>query len=530
MQIEPGPVRKRRILLVPEVGVRTRRRPRGVIFGSFVCVCLAMAPFFARAAQSPEVDPGVDEFGYGRVLSSSTRGGIQSVELDYDVYRRSVEPRLADLRVFDESGRPLPYAIRRRPARVESDRVVHEHAPPLFRLASLELGTSDRSRLSAAPGHSGETGPATGATGPEPRLPTYRLEAEVTDAGAVVRIDPTLPIDVRASNVAAWLIDTRALEQAVVGIDLRFEETEEDLLLRVRVERSDDLASWRSVGSDHVVARLAQEGHRIERTTIELEPIRAKYLRLRPLGSDGTPALRSVQVRTVSHVAPERIPAERHIVEGRFDPAAPNRVSFDLGATLPIDSIRVLLGDSASLVEGRIEAAQEPDGPWTRGPDRIFYDYEQDGVRIRSRSIDWDARRVRYLRLVTSSRGGGLTGTAPRVEVAWRPERLFYLDRGTGRALLAVGRWGAQDAGFGLKALLRGKSRQDVRELTLAGATATLGPERVLAGPRAVDPERAIPIRTIGLWGLLIAIVGLVLGLGLRLVKSQPSETRPDES
>ena len=107
-----------------------------------------------------------DDFAFGRALVVERRGSLQSVLLDYDVYRRSVEASLADLRVFDASGKPVPYAIRRR---LPGTRAQAElHPLPVFQ---LELGSSA----------AGETGQGIAVDG-------YRIDAELSDSGAILRV------------------------------------------------------------------------------------------------------------------------------------------------------------------------------------------------------------------------------------------------------------------------------------------------------------------------------------------------------
>ncbi len=146
------------------------RLPRdGGWLSSRLLVLLCAIGLTALASAEPEPEPERlerDDFAFGRALMAERPGLLQSVLLDYDVYRRSVEPGLADLRIFDPSGKPLPYAIRRR---LPSTKAQAEFHPlPVFQ---LELGSS-----------------AADDTGEGIAVDGYRIDAELSASGAILSV------------------------------------------------------------------------------------------------------------------------------------------------------------------------------------------------------------------------------------------------------------------------------------------------------------------------------------------------------
>ncbi|HEB90633.1 MAG TPA: DUF3999 domain-containing protein [Deltaproteobacteria bacterium] len=436
----------------------------------------------------------LEDFAVGREILMDEVGPLQSVFLDYAVYRRSVEPGLADLRVFDEHGKPLPYAIRRRLPAAASE--AREPVPlPIFRLDGPKGSLS------------GDGMPSTGA---------YRIDAELSASGAIVRVRPSAEVDPSGGGggVQAWLLDASGIGGAIVGLEFELGGGGGDFVTRLRLESSSDLARFEPVAADLALARLEQEGHRIERNAFSIPATRARYLRIVPTGPGPLPDLKGVRAR----LAPKQgeAPLFRETIEGRPDPGDQGIVRFDLGATPPIDTLRVLLSEPDSIVEGRLESASDPDGPWRLRQHGVFYFLERDGP-IRNSSVRGGGSPDRYFRLVTSSKGGGLRGDPPRLEVVWQPEQLLFLERGPGVARLGIGRLGASDGAFPARELLRMGQGSDHDP---TGPTARLGAESVLAGDRAVEPEPPpLPWKTWGLWALLLASVGVVLVLTLRLMK-----------
>jgi hypothetical protein len=468
-------------------------------------VVLLSVPVMLRAipTSATEEPPPftLGDFAIGRKLIAEESTPLQFVFLDFDVYRRSVEPRLEDLRVFDALGEPVPYAIRRR---LPEEASISPSLPvPIFRLDP----SADRS-----------SGPS-GFEGGD-----YRIDAELSPSGAVVSIHrdgqpsskrpPRTPS--QATEAIGWLLDTSAFERSVSRLDLDLSDAADDFVRRLRLERSDDLSQWRIVDAKIAVARLEHEGHRIERTSFEIPETRARYLRLTPI--DGPLPFELAAVRatlTPGKSQPRRVEVR---LEGRADPENPDVIHFDLEGLPPIETVQVLLLGMNTIVEGTLESADRPEGPWRVRERGVFYLFDREGVLCNPR-VTWKGSGDRYLRFVVSSRGGGLRNRTPQLEIAWEPEQLLYLDRAGGESTLAVGRAGAVDGSFAARDLLR-MSGLSSRDLTRA--TAHLGPEFTLAGDSVLEVATPLPWRTMGLWALLLMIVGIVLGLSFRLMRSAP--------
>ena len=448
-------------------------------------------------------DPSLEDFSVGRSLIVAQPGLLQSVLLDFDVYRRSVEPGLADLRVFDGQGEPTPYAIRRRlPGTMEAPVT---QSVPIFRLDSEPGGSRAIVGAHTAGG--------------------YRIDAEISESGAILSIrgsDREVGLAKEAVAPSTWLLDTSGLTRPIVHLDFVLAESEVDFVSRLRLESSDDLSSFRAVNADLALARLDQAGHHIERMSFAIPATRARYLRLSPTGAGLPVEIREVRVRLSGKTSIRR--HFRKLLEGRWDPNEPGVVLFDLEASPPIETIRVLLGQQNSIVEGQLESAPRPDGPWRSRQSGVFYFYDRGGA-LRNPATSWNGSRDRYLRLVTSTRGGGLKGhPLPTLEVVWQPEQLLYLERseaGPGGSTLAVGRVDTLDGSFPASDLLRmGRSAaNDPDQITVR-----LGPERILAGDAALErskpPPPPTPWRTYGLWALLLSIVAVVLGMSFRLMQN----------
>ena len=78
------------------------------------------------------------DFAYGREVELRTSGPLQTLLLDLPIYRGTVEPRLADLRVFNAAGEAVPHAIR---SLAQPESRLDDFAElPLFRLPEIDEG------------------------------------------------------------------------------------------------------------------------------------------------------------------------------------------------------------------------------------------------------------------------------------------------------------------------------------------------------------------------------------------------------
>lgn len=464
-----------------------------------LCACatflalLGPSPLRGAVEPDPSDDLGLDDFAVGRPLVGERAGGVHSVLLDYGVYRRSVEPGLADLRVFDAEGRPVPYAIRRPVRSTQSSSQWVE--VPIFPLDSPTSGE--------------------GAAGVAPAAGEYRIDAELSASGAILSIHRDAPQDNAPGGPDAWLLDASAVRGRVVGLRFEIEPGEENMIRPVRLESSEDLSSFKDVGAEVVLARLAHDGHRIERSTFDIPATGARYLRVSSTerGSAARPV--AVKVRRAGSTSPP--PVERLEVAGRYDAEDPTVVRYVIDARLPVESVQVRLRERDSIVEGRLESAASAEGPWRLQQSSIFYYFERAG-ELRNAPLSPRPSTHRYWRFVTSKRGGGLRGDPPPLEIEWRPEELLFVARGSPVSTLAIGRAGASDGSFAAKDLLRS---QGLRSKGARLPAARLGAERELAGSAVLEaPPPPVPWRTYGLWALLLASVAVVLGLGVALLRS----------
>jgi hypothetical protein len=469
------------------------------------CIALAfawlvIAPAAARA-DGPALAPS--DFAWGRAIESSRSDPLQTLLLDLAVYRGSVEPELADLRVWNGAGEAVPHAIRALYDETEAQGAQLE--VPLFGVpagsALAERTAGDRASVRARD-----------------------VAIEIASDGAIVRVGPESQSDANASALpSAYLVDLSQLERPIVALDVALAPEPAQFALALRVEASDDLVHFTPLAARAALARLDQAGHRIERSRVELPAVQRRYLLLTSASAQSLPiALTGVRARLAPVIEPP--PRQRERITGTRDATArPERAVFvfDLGGPVPVDRVQVDFPVANTVVEADLFSAPSADGPWQHHFDGVLYSLERPDGALRNAELETPPIRRRYFRLAIDEKGGGLGGGAPALEVAWLPEQLVFVARGAGPFALGYGRARAPAARFDAATLIRSALPPGADpQRDLPRATATLGPERAVGDPAVLVAHREpVAPRTIALWAVLVASVAFVLGLSLRLLR-----------
>jgi hypothetical protein len=472
---------------------------RGLV--ALVWILALTLPARAPARGEPVAEPLTSaDFAHGRSVQLQGSSALHTVLLPIEVYRGSVEPHLADLRVFNAAGEAVPHALRR----LGSPEPQQDITPPLplFRLPEEGRDTD--------PGAGGAETFWRGKSG-------YRVDARISEREGTIHLESiTAPPGAApaTAETRGYLIDTSSLDRAVAGLELELADTAESFVVAARVHGTDDLVHFSQLVGRAAIARLDQAGHRLEKSRIELRPARHRYLKLTWLDERLPVDVVTVRARLAAGAPPLRRYHEKlagHSIEGE-----PHAFRFQVGGEVPIDRLQVDLPRPNTVVEARLYSGDTPQGPWVSHFDGLLYEL-QYASPLRNPEISWPVTRQLWFKLVVSSKAGGLGAQPPVLDAAWRPEQLLFVSRGQPPFTLSYGRAGASASAFDFGALLA-ITRTRTDDLPLEDAT--LGTQRVFADPSVLEPPAPeLPSRTIALWAALLVSVALVVGMSIRLIR-----------
>jgi len=446
---------------------------------SLLCCALALA-------DSP------DDFAFGMLLQSDGPQALVRIDLPAAVHTGVRRPDLGDLRVFNAAGEAVPHALLPQPPAARA-------RPALLPLPHFALR--------------GEA--AAGVEGVEVRI-------ERQGGRAVVRMDGRAPVPARAT-LLGYLVDASAVEQPLQGFSLELSPAVEELVTRVRVEASDDLARWTTLVSEAPVLRLAAGGQRLEQLRIEFAPRRAKYFRLS--WAAAAPALPLLALAGEPAAAVLEAPRQWQQVAGSAVQEQPGSYRFDLGGQFPADRLRLLLPQPNSVAAVELLSRSRAGDAWRRVTTATVYRLGAAGQEVVNPDLAIAVNSDRHWLLRVDQRGGGLGSGVPELAAGWLPQGLIFAARGPAPFQLAFGSSSARPGAYPITTLVPGYRMTDDGQ-PVADAAAAAGLEigrattaavHLLAGERATRP--ATDWRRWGLWASLLAGVALLGWMAWRLVR-----------
>jgi hypothetical protein len=405
---------------------------------------------------------------------------LHVMELPFEAYRDSRKD-LADIRIFNAAGDPVPFAWAPDPGPMTEPAVPVDL--PIFPVRTVPL---------AGQAHAEVTVRAADGT-----------LVSIRGLGKGKALTPGT-----APRAAAWLLDATKTTEPVKSIAFDWQAAPGSELVTVRVEASDDLKSWSQVGTAPLV-RLGSGDRTLLQPRVEFPARKVKYLRV----TADQPAFEPTAVR--AEYVPRGKPPARLVktVEGARS-EKPDEIVFDLGSRLPVEALRLLPQQDNAVMVGNLHARNEAAEPWRPMLSATFYRLQREGVESVPPPREIGRRAARYwmVRLAPGSSQGPL----PRLEVHWAPTRVVFVKQGEGPFHLAFGNEQAAATALPIESVMpeykRGK--EDLLPVAKVGA--------VKAGPPPSRWEKLIgtmDARRVTLWSVLVLGVVALGFMAWRLSK-----------
>lgn len=432
------------------------------------------------AAPALPSDPGPKDFAYTLPLAITPGSALYAFRVPAAVHARSVQPGLADVRVFNGDGQPVPHALR----------------PPGAAPASAPMGKP----LPLFP---------LKAAGPQ--APSDSLELRIDRSGALVRVKP-------AATAAApvpdrYVIDASRFEGDIAFLVIGLEKAEGEVFARVDVHASDDLRQWRPVTRGAPLVQMHFNGADLRELRIPIEGPRGRYLSLDAAGSD-----LPMRITRVEAVAPEGAgtrPRESVPISGSKGDRDGEYVYTTRG-TYPADRVYVEPAADNTVMPFELDGRDSPSDPWMPVAHGTAYRLLHQGVKLESASFAVAGRWHRTYRLRFTS--APAPASAPVLRFEWTPAEIVFAAQGRPPFALAFGLAGAGDAALPLATLVPGLgTKSEVKP-----GPAIAGHESASAGDAATEARP--DYRKWGVWGAMVLGALVVGGMALSLLRQRPQE------
>jgi hypothetical protein len=416
--------------------------------------------------------PKLEDFA-GTLTLTGAPGGLLALELPEAVYQGLERPDRGDIRVFDETGRTLPFVIRRAPGSTINP---PPEAVPFFRW--------EQENGAALPGGTDIT-----------------ISAE----GTVLSIKSGgLP----SSAPPAWLLDLSGLSYTPATLHITLGGEGDLYHTGVRVYSSTDLARWREFEKRQTLAWFG--GDMAGRESLELPAGDNRYLLLK-FDKPGLPP------RTISAVfEPVEIPpmTREKTIAGTWQGNDKRIAAYATGGFYPLSAIDFPLQEADSI-EVRVKNRFTPEEDWSFVTRTTLFRIPGGGETRTSKALDIESSAP-YWELEAA--GEPAFSRLPDCTIRWAVYELVFLGRGAGPWTLA---WGNRDygppgeGGLNLAEFSGGPEIETARPL---------GEAAYRPRPQAGKPRFGGNWGHVLLWAILILAVVFLSGLALYIARSMKKE------
>jgi hypothetical protein len=459
------------------------------------CAALLAAPWPAPAGGAAPDTPAA--YAWSLPVTVADDNGVHGLRLPSAVYLHAQSAGLADMRLFDRRGLPVPYALRQPPTDTYTDaRELPLRIFPLYRQPGapasvalqgdfkLELRTDSDGRLLSVTSGGPAPRAATPAQGPE-------VETLVLDLG----------------------VPARAIPPTVTALRFAPPAGKATYAAQVWLEASDDLRYWRPLGTADLQWLAATDGAILACDVLAFEPSQFRYARL--TWRSGTPAL-FAGITALSVNQRQTAPAMDNVLLAPAPGRVPGDLVYTAGIGIPVERAGMqfttpnavyaaMLGSYRDIApapalaapqqqrrhhhhfrehlhrhhrqrydDGPMQSSAPPQDPFVPIASATFYDITQDGKRRRSGGLPLSSTQLAQwvVRPYSPQSAAMPLSQAPKLQLSWTPATLLFLANGNGPYTLAFGRAGATGMEHDLGHIAPGYSEKELRALPQAEAGA----------------------------------------------------------
>lgn len=444
---------------------------------------LALLLLVAPLAVAQE-QPG--DFRYTAPIALDAGGSHYRVALPVQAYRAAARRDLGDVRIFNASGEPVPYAFLRQ---------------------ELPQVPATLQRVRFFPLYGDEAKGLDGTT----------VTVARNAGGTVVSVSVNERPSPARRRLLGYLLDPGELKSAKDALSLEW-DSKDGFTAQARVEGSDDLKQWHTITANAPILSLQHAGASFERSRIELRGAGGRYLRLSLSGVPASFRLREVRLELrpdVSHPTRDWLTLQgtRTKTDGEW--------LFDAAGHFPVDRLRLRLPELNSVAQVQLHTRERVDDNWRYVTSSIAYRLAGEGGDVTNSDFTVPPNADRYWLLKVDQKGGGFGAGEVKLEIGWLPHELVFAARGAAPFTLAFGNDKSKPGALPVAAVMP-KDAVVVRPATL-GAIAGLAETQPSPFTEPLRFAKALAesrdIRRWALWAALIAGVLLLAWMAFRLLR-----------
>jgi hypothetical protein len=450
----------------------------------------------AAAAASPADRPG--DYAYAIPVTESGSQAVVQLLLPRTVYLEARSADLRDLRLFDASGTPLPFAL----------------------LEQVRQAQENRSTAAAT------VFPVRAPAGAAPRLPDG-LQIRTDENGAVISVTApaarsggdvldSLILDLQRTGAAANTNETRRVDAFAFTLPPGLNSYN----ARIALDASNDLQRWEALAETTLSWLVNSQGSSVRKDRIAFAPRSFRFARIRWL--EGTPI--EFSAINAQFVVKQQASEQWDSVVLQASPGTAGQdIVYDAPIAVPAESLGLELHGHNVVLPALVglyrKTAGRGSGSTTSVDLRVvanttFFQLTQNGQRRVSGDID--------IALTNASqwvvRPQVKVSDRPGLRLRWKPASMIFI-AGKGPYTLAFGRAGTQSSQVPVSQVAPGFSMPELAMLEQAKAGDPVRQNNAQAGRggQAGELDDVMQDRSIWLWTLLVCGVAALGAMAWKL-------------
>ena len=471
-----------------------------------LCTCLIAGSALAATPAPPERP---QDYRWSIALTPQPGAGLSRISVPTDVYLHARSASLADVRLFDSTGKPLAFALTAPPAQSRTQR--DTLAMRIFPVTGKNIGYYELDNVDIRTGNDGRLLSVTARGGSTPGA-APGLQGLILDAGPPAK-------------------DSR-----IGALHFTLPPGTDNYNAQVLLEVSDDLKQWDAIATTTLNWLRNSDTQTLANDRIEFAPRAFRYARLSwQYGDPITFAGIAAQQVSVTAVASPRATIA---LKGTAGKSVDERL-YATPIAIPADSIGLQLAEgntSMPVTLGVYHAASEaprqrlrlrPQARSTQAADfepllnTTFYRINMDGKERVSGDLAMPVVQTAQWVLRPQYHSGTNPNLNSVLRLGWTPASLVFLASGKGPYQLVFGRNGATPATLPLSQVAPGFTQEELLALPVATAA------RVVAltsdAPIEKTPDGA-GLRLAALWTALLLGVAVLGFFAWRLLSQMKEE------
>ncbi len=337
-----------------------------------------------------------DDFHYQVKVNPVNKNALHQFNINYEIYKSSLSPNLADIKVFDAADNLMPFMLSSQPE--SKDKLIRRKTKlyPLYKKKNLLSDT-------------------------ESIVLTYNQNNQLDS------VTSSHPTEI-SQSIIGYILDLG--EQTIASKrELVFDLTpvEQSRFLHVSIAKSNNLRNWSTLASNQVLAQLLHENNWSLHNRIKIPPTNSRYIRLAI--KDKEPEFGITSVQQTYHLTTRQNKFRTKNVSF-IKQANTDSYLLDVPVSIKLNRLTFSLSTAPYLLRGKLFYRNDQKREWRTFKTIDIYKISDGNSYIERNTIALNGLKTKQLKLDLEKSSNKQSKDLIAVELKWRPEKLIFIAAG----------------------------------------------------------------------------------------------------